>query len=676
MLLRRINPALGSLLRRRTLISFIRPPPPLLHRAVRQLSSGTLAESMHDDMEAEHRASLDPDLMEQVPGGLADAIHVLLEQEDQGIAADATQNLFFTTALQNSQLHDAALAYFKAGKDRQPNTETYTSLIYVCVKLRRLDDGFTHFESMMSEGILPDCRVYAHLLKGCGRTRQIRRGEAFFRLLKQRKAPHVYDRRVYNAVINMYAHQKGRGQTLLPSEAEPAWLAFDEMQQRGVIPDEITYNSLISMCARLMRPDVPRALELMSEMEAIGIPVSGVTLASLMQVLGRANQLPFGREQLSKYLSGLKDKPFTAIWRPLLHSAAVSGDVEAAEGLYNELLAACGSSVFDSFKHRTSHAFNYVILAHGYANGYDAARSRLDEARALGQIDVLSYSFMFELAMSLHGRLGRKRDHMVISEDSRKLALGLWEDMKADGIEPHAALCHRMFHVWVAEGNDEMAEETFEKMKQASKKILDRGKDLASRWLGGDLDEVKRLLSDAPLAESACYTSSTYVKLITAYTSVGKSEKAALHLDALFSEAAEKDIILGHETTTPLLNALSAKTASDVGMAVRVHEISSEAGRPCAPQPSLGLCNALLKQDRYEDAVGVLMRMALPRRELQWAYAAVNQRIDRIAKGVGGVGEEEERIRLEGLLGKARERFGIEEAAKEAVGAEDGVSTT
>merc|ERR1719163_1287824 len=53
-------------------------------------------------MEAEHRASLDPDLMEQVPGGLADAIHVLLEQEDQGIAADATQNLFFTTALQNS----------------------------------------------------------------------------------------------------------------------------------------------------------------------------------------------------------------------------------------------------------------------------------------------------------------------------------------------------------------------------------------------------------------------------------------------------------------------------------------------------------------------------------------------------------------------------------------------
>ena len=104
-----------------------------------------------------------------------------------------------------------------------------------------------------------------------------RRGEAFFRLLKQRKAPHVYDRRVYNAVINMYAHQKGRGQTLLPSEAEPAWLAFDEMQQRGVIPDEITYNSLISMCARLMRPDVPRALELMSEMEAIGIPVSGVT---------------------------------------------------------------------------------------------------------------------------------------------------------------------------------------------------------------------------------------------------------------------------------------------------------------------------------------------------------------------------------------------------------------
>ena len=126
-----------------------------------------------------------------MPGGITEAVHLLIEQEDQGVAADATQDLFFSTALQNTKLDQAVLAYFLAGKDKTPNTETFTSLIYVSVKLRRLDDGFKHFEEMMAAGILPDHRTYAHLIKGCGRTKQIRRGEAFFRLLKQRNAPQV-----------------------------------------------------------------------------------------------------------------------------------------------------------------------------------------------------------------------------------------------------------------------------------------------------------------------------------------------------------------------------------------------------------------------------------------------------------------------------------------------------
>lgn len=92
-----------------------------------------------------------------------------------------------------------------AGKDASPNTETYTSLIYACVKFRQLDEGFQHFEAMMAAGILPDCRTYAHLIKGCGRTKQLRRGASFFELLKQRNAPEVFTLRVYNAMINMCA---------------------------------------------------------------------------------------------------------------------------------------------------------------------------------------------------------------------------------------------------------------------------------------------------------------------------------------------------------------------------------------------------------------------------------------------------------------------------------------
>jgi len=169
--------------------------------------------------------------------GLTEAVQLLIDQEEQGVAADRTQDLFMHAIMADSKLYDAVLDYFQGQKDASPNTETYTSLIYVCVKMRRLDEGFKHFERMMNEGILPDCRAYAHLIKGCGRTKQIKRGEAFFRLLKQRNAPQVYDRRVYNAMINMYAHSKMKGQHLTPSEAAPPWEVFGEMQMRGIEAD-------------------------------------------------------------------------------------------------------------------------------------------------------------------------------------------------------------------------------------------------------------------------------------------------------------------------------------------------------------------------------------------------------------------------------------------------------
>lgn len=45
--------------------------------------------------------------------------------------------------------------------------------------------------------------------------------------------------------------------------------------------------------------------------------------------------------------------------------------------------------MFDSFKHRVSQANNYLILADGYANGYEAARTRFEEARKQGIVDLL-----------------------------------------------------------------------------------------------------------------------------------------------------------------------------------------------------------------------------------------------------------------------------------------------
>ena len=63
-------------------------------------------------------------------------------------------------------------------------------------------------------------------------------------------------------------------------------------------------------------------------------------------------------------------------WRPLLHATAVSGDIETTERVYEEMKEHTGKEVFDSFKSRISHAFNYVMLAYGHGEGYEVRDER------------------------------------------------------------------------------------------------------------------------------------------------------------------------------------------------------------------------------------------------------------------------------------------------------------
>jgi pentatricopeptide repeat protein len=196
----------------------------------RLLCTSSFAEQLQVDQDEVFASRLDNDRgAMDIVNGLNDAVQLLQEQEDQGVAADRTQDLFMTAVMHDSKLYDAVLAYFTSQKDANPNTETYTSLIYVCVKLRQLDEGFKHFERMMNEGVLPDNRTYAHLIKGCGRTKQIKRGEAFWRLLKQRNAPQVYDRRVFNAMPwPLCMHVLTTAPSPLPTGLRPTRLQRDD----------------------------------------------------------------------------------------------------------------------------------------------------------------------------------------------------------------------------------------------------------------------------------------------------------------------------------------------------------------------------------------------------------------------------------------------------------------
>jgi pentatricopeptide repeat protein len=182
---------------------------------------------------------------------LSRAIQLLVAQEDQGVAADASQDGLMHSLMLNPRLSDAILAYFTAQKDRALRTaketpgrvsalgDAYASLIYACVKMRKLDLAFEHHDAMRSAGVPVDARVYASLLKGCGRAKKIKRGESFFRTLLGRGERAAREATVYNALLNMYTHQLPRPLFLSPHHVADSWRVFNEMVAQGIMPNEV-----------------------------------------------------------------------------------------------------------------------------------------------------------------------------------------------------------------------------------------------------------------------------------------------------------------------------------------------------------------------------------------------------------------------------------------------------
>lgn len=218
--------------------------PPALSRLARPGTRALSDVAAETDGEAEEAVILSSPVLSR-------AIQLLLTQENQGVAADISQDALVQSILLNPRLSNAIIAYFTAHKDMamraapdMPGREAalgdaYASLIYACVKMRRLDAAFDHHNAMRLAGVPVDARVYAALLKGCGRAKKVRQGESFFRELLARGERSARDVTVYNALLNMHAHQLPRSQFLGPRHVADSWRVFNDMVAQGVIPNEV-----------------------------------------------------------------------------------------------------------------------------------------------------------------------------------------------------------------------------------------------------------------------------------------------------------------------------------------------------------------------------------------------------------------------------------------------------
>jgi pentatricopeptide repeat protein len=129
----------------------------------------------------------------------------------------------------------------------------------------------------------------------------------------------------YNSVINACA--KG-------DESQSALDLLDEMRSRGLVPNEITYNSVIDACAKC--GESQRALGLLDEMRSRGLVPNEITYSSVIDACAKGGEsrraLDLFDEMLSYDLT-----PHSIAYDAALNACVIGHQPERALSLFESL---------------------------------------------------------------------------------------------------------------------------------------------------------------------------------------------------------------------------------------------------------------------------------------------------------------------------------------------------
>ena len=104
-----------------------------------------------------------------------------------------------------------------------------------------------------------------------------------------------------------------------------------------------------------------------------------------------------------------------------------------------------------------------------------------------------------------------------------------------------------------------------------------------------------------------------------------------------------------------------------VDMARDLAKYAHDAGRPCAPGPSLTLCAELLKARMHLDAANVVLQMGQIHQRQSWAYSVLARRLRKLARAATGMPEDSEaRLDIEKAVHTLRERYSLYDAPPDA----------
>jgi pentatricopeptide repeat protein len=208
-----------------------------------------------------------------------------------------------------------------------PDTATYNELINICVEGSDLGKAEGLLTAMEDRNLPPDATTFSTLIKGYGQAGNLSQAlRCFDDMISAGVRPTTY---VCNALADV---------CIRCGEPARAGKLFDEWSQEAP-RDARSFNILLK--ALRAEGDVKRALPMVGEMEAEGVLPDAVTFNTLIDLCGKAGMVEEARDLLEQMGGrGLRVDPHTV--HPLAHAMIMRHrpvmSLDEARGLATSLL--------------------------------------------------------------------------------------------------------------------------------------------------------------------------------------------------------------------------------------------------------------------------------------------------------------------------------------------------
>ncbi|CDY11310.1 BnaA03g01460D [Brassica napus] len=299
--------------------------------------------------------------------------------------------------VQNKRYEEALLLYRRGQRmSLEKNQFTLSSVICACSNLAALIEGKQMHAVIYKTGYASNVFVASSVVDMYAKCGGLRESYIIFSEVGEKNIE------LWNTIISGFAKH---------ARPKEVMILFEKMQQDGMRPNEVTFSSLLSVCAHTGLVEEGRRFFRFMRSK-YGVSPNVVHYSCMVDVLGRAGLL----SEAYELIKSIPFDPTASIWGSLLASCRVYKNLELAEVAAEKL-----------FSLEPENAGNHVLLSNIYAaNNHweDIVKSRkllrdseVKKVRGKSWIEIKDKVHVFSVGESGHPRIREiclKLDSLVI----------------------------------------------------------------------------------------------------------------------------------------------------------------------------------------------------------------------------------------------------------------------